>query len=80
MYHEHSNQFDAGQNAVPARNVNKSQQAPKPFKRQTLNNFFFEKLWKVTQKTKVVHYFDNCNRFFFQGQNFKHLAENQVAI
>ena len=62
----HSNQFDAGQNTVPARNVNKGrQQAPKPCKRQTLNKGFFEKLWKVNQKTKIVHYFDNYNRIFF---------------
>ena len=57
----HSNQFDVGQNTVPARNVNKGQQAPKPCRRQTLNRIFFEKLWKVNQKVKIVHYFDNYN-------------------
>ena len=61
----HSNQFDTGQNTVPARNVNKGQQAPKPCRRQTLNRIFFEKLWKVNQKVKIVHYFDNYNRIFF---------------
>ena len=41
---------------------------------------FFEQLWKVDQKTKVAHYFDNSNRIYIRGQNLKGLAKNQVQI
>ena len=30
-----------------------------------LVKIFFEQLWKVGQKIKVVHYFDNCKGNFF---------------
>ena len=35
--------------------------------RQLLIQNIFEQLWKVDQKTKGVHYFDNSNRIFFFG-------------
>ena len=46
---------------------------------QLLIKTFFEQLRKIDRNTKVVHYFDNSKgHFFFQGQNFKGLAENKV--
>ena len=36
-----------------------------PFKRQMLYELFFEKLYKVYQITKMVHYIDNCKWIFF---------------
>ena len=47
--------------------------------RQLLIKKIFEQLWKVVEKTKVVHYFDNFKgNFFFRGQNLSGLAANQV--
>ena len=36
-----------------------------PFKRQMLYELFFEKLYKIYQITKMVHYIDNCKWIFF---------------
>ena len=33
--------------------------------RQSLNEIFFEQIWKVVEDTKAVHYFDNSKGNFF---------------
>ena len=48
--------------------------------RQLLIKIFFEQLWKVDQKTKVAHYFDNSNRTFFSRPKSQMLAKNEVQI
>ena len=40
----------------------------------------FEQLWKVDQKTKVAHYFDNSNEKSFLRPKSQGLAKNQVPI